>query len=111
MKKTALVAAVLLFCSGLVFGLEVLKLYSFPYKALVLKAKTFRQMNVNTGDITTTVDTMDKWEFTYKGKKYKCDLLPIGAIYLQIEGENSRVITFDIDAYRYNNINRTLFWW
>lgn len=76
----------------------------FPYKGFVyesLKIPPTEWKNVQV-DKHTYFD----YHITYNGKKYKATLFKHGAIYLEREGQNPVLISFDVREFRWNGRTR-----
>jgi hypothetical protein len=82
---------------GTAFSMEI-RLPKFPFKAFV-----YENIGVKSSEeagITISKDDKSTYEFTYSGKKYKANLYAYGAIYLEREGLNPLLISFDVRDFR-----------
>jgi hypothetical protein len=98
-RKLIVTGLFMFFAFSLNYGMEV-KDFGFPFKGLVYHA--IKILNSDLGNVTVTLETKDKYELTYQGKKYKAQLFSHGAIYLEREGQNPLLISFDVNEFRYN---------
>ena len=87
--------------SSKAFSLEW-KEIGFPFKGFVyntIGAKTWSDIS----NVNVKKDTAKIFEFTYQGKSYRAELYVYGAIYLEREGQNPLLLSFDIRDYRYGS--------
>lgn len=98
MRRVILATAILM---GLAvsssFGLFISDI-GFPFKGFVYSAIGISKEDRT--NITVDLQTTDRFNITYKGKKYKAQLFPYGSIYLEREGQNSLLISFDVKEFR-----------
>jgi hypothetical protein len=91
-----LLTGLFLFVS-LSFSMDI-RLPKFPFKAFV-----FENVGIQSSDVaglTIAKDTKDTFEFTFNAKKYKASLYAYGAIYLEREGLNPLLISFNVRDFR-----------
>jgi hypothetical protein len=100
MRKLFLALGLVMFFSvSSAFG-DFISDIGFPYKGFIYSA-----LNISTSDRTNVqvdLQTPDRFQFTYQGKKYKAELYRYGAIYLEREGKNPLLISFDVKEFRLN---------
>jgi hypothetical protein len=97
--RLVLLVGLFLFCFSLFsFSLEIINPV-FPFKAFVYKS-VHVQTAADRAGVTVSKETPYIYEFTYQGKKYKAELFVYGAIYLEREGQNPLLISFDIRDFR-----------
>ncbi|MGC8764907.1 MAG: hypothetical protein ACP5QT_03390 [Brevinematia bacterium] len=89
--------AFLLIFSG-AFSLEM-KDIGFPFKKFVYDAVGIKYSDIQ--NVTVKKETPKIYEFTYQGKSYRAEVFVYGAIYLEREGQNPLLISFDIREFRF----------
>ena len=98
MKKLLVLVIFLVFlCAAPGFSFYIADI-GFPFKAFIYSA-----LNITLAErsnITISLQTVDRLNFTYQGKAYKASLFKYGAIYLEREGQNPLFISFDVKEYR-----------
>lgn len=86
--------------SASLFSLEFKNL-GFPFKRMVYDA--LRLSGDEIKNVTIKKDTAKIFEFTYQGKSYRAEVFVYGAIYLEREGQNPLLLSFDIREYRFGS--------
>jgi hypothetical protein len=71
---------------------------NFPYKGIVYDGLHIPATNYN--DIKITRDEYYFFEFTYRGKEFKCRLLVFGAIYVDVSEGLDKIFCFDVNSFR-----------
>lgn len=101
--KFFVVSSLIFFCIGLSYPLEY-KDVGFPFKAIVYKSLGITY--TESKQVNITKDTAKIFEFTYGGKKYRAEAYVYGAIYVEREGENPLLLSFDIRDFRFSGRRR-----
>jgi hypothetical protein len=96
--KCKFLFVILLLIGSLAYSFEI-RDGGFPLKGLVFDA--LRMPQEERKNVSITKDTAKILEFTYQGKKYRAEVFVYGAIYLEREGQNPLLISFDIRDYRF----------
>lgn len=72
----------------------------FPFKLFAFQAARVPLNEFS--KVTVTKNTASIIEFSYGGKAYKGNLMTYGAIYLEREGMNPLLVSFDVREFRMN---------
>lgn len=94
-----------LICFFVFIGISASYSFTMPDIGFPLKGLIYESLNIPNADLTNLVvskDTHDTFEFTYQTKKYKALLFPYGAIYMEREGRNPVLLSFDVNEFRLN---------
>ncbi len=94
------ILSLVLFLSANLFSLEFKDL-GFPFKRMVYESLKIRGDEVK--NVTIKKETAKILEFTYQGKSYRAEVFVYGAIYLEREGQNPLLLSFDIREYRFGS--------
>lgn len=92
--------AILFILSSNLYSLEFKDL-GFPFKRMVYDALRIKGDEIK--NVTVKKDTAKILEFTYQGKSYRAEVFVYGAIYLEREGQNPLLLSFDIREYRFGS--------
>ncbi len=97
MKFLAYFLTLLMVFSG-VFSLE-LKDIGFPFKRFVYEAVGIKYGDIS--NVTVKKENSKIYEFSFQGKSYRAEVFVYGAIYLEREGQNPLLLSFDIRDFRF----------